>query len=197
MTVRVKRPFCVGLDVHKNNVWASVIIHSPDKPKAFHATRKFASNHHCLMELVNWIKSFQTAAAVPCDEIHVYMESTGKYSTPVYNVLEECGLIPHLVNPKNVRTISGQKTDQKDCEWIAELGSFGLLILRIGKCRSKEGIGPLLSEYRFEDTKKPVSYPTSTTSFSSGNSSSSSRRIPVEKSSPAIIHPAQAPRNVT
>ena len=128
MTVRVKRPFCVGLDVHKNNVWASVIIHSPDKPKAFHATRKFASNHHCLMELVNWIKSFQTAAAAPCDEIHVYMESTGKYSTPVYNVLEECGLIPHLVNPKNVRTISGQKTDQKDCEWIAELGSFGLLM---------------------------------------------------------------------
>ena len=173
------------------------MIHSPGKPKAFHATGKFYSNHDCLMERVNWIKSYQSAVVPACEEMHVYMKSADQYSLPAYNVLEECGLILHMVNPKNVRTISGQKTDQKDCEWIAELGSFGLLILRIGKCRSKEGIGPLLSEYRFEDTKKPVSYPTSTTSFSSGNSSSSSRRIPVEKSSPAIIHPAQAPRNVT
>ncbi|OLU45769.1 hypothetical protein BO223_04070 [Faecalibaculum rodentium] len=37
------------------------------------------------------------------------------------------GLNLHIVNPKHVRTIAGQKTDQKDCAWIAELGTNGLL----------------------------------------------------------------------
>ena len=59
--------------------------------------------------------------------IDVYIESTGKYSTPVFDVCEEMGLNLHIVNPKHVRTIAGQKTDQKDCAWIAELGTNGLL----------------------------------------------------------------------
>lgn len=135
MAIEIRRPFCVGLDVHKNNVWCCVLYHLSHHDKPVEKVLKFHSNHTSLSEMVDWIRSIhQEYLTKPgCvenpenSEIHVFMESTGKYSTPVYNILEDQGLYPHIVNPKNVRTISGQKTDQKDCSWIAELGSGGFL----------------------------------------------------------------------
>lgn len=98
-------------------------------------TRKFASNHSDLTSMCEWIratavKALASGKAKPFNAqgpIDVYMESTGKYSTPVYSVCEEMGLNPYMVNPKHVKTIAGQKTDQKDCAWIAELGCRSLL----------------------------------------------------------------------
>ncbi|MGA8597472.1 MAG: IS110 family transposase [Bryobacteraceae bacterium] len=56
----------------------------------------------------------------------VAMESTGVYWKPVWNVLE--GHFPLLLaNPYHMRNIPGQKTDQKDCEWISDLLAHGLL----------------------------------------------------------------------
>ena len=88
-------------------------------------TKKFDSNHTDLASMCEWI--YTTLPDLEDRAIDVYMESTGKYSTPVFDVCEEMGLKPHIVNPKHVRTIAGQKTDQKDCAWIAELGANGLL----------------------------------------------------------------------
>lgn len=53
------------------------------------------------------------------------MESTGKYWIPIFNVLEEH---VHVIvaNPKYVRAIKGQKTDDKDAMWIADLSSLTL-----------------------------------------------------------------------
>lgn len=51
------------------------------------------------------------------------MESTGKYWIPVFNVLEDsCHVV--VANPKYVRAIKGQKTDDKDSAWIADLFKF-------------------------------------------------------------------------
>lgn len=132
MSMRPRKSICVGLDVHKNNVWACVAFKNPDVKydELKFVTKKFNSNHTDLVDMCDWARSVVPKQLVQSPEdlaIHVYMESTGKYSSPVYDVCEEMGMISHIVNPKHVRMIEGQKKDQKDCSWIAELGSNGLL----------------------------------------------------------------------
>ena len=55
------------------------------------------------------------------------MESTGKYYIPVYNALE--GYISNVVvaNPKWVAIIKGEKDDNKDAKWIADLFKLGIV----------------------------------------------------------------------
>lgn len=132
ISMRSRKLICVGLDVHKNNVWACVAFKNPDVKydELKFVTKKFNSNHTDLVEMCDWARSVVPQQLIHSPEdlaFHVYMESTGKYSSPVYDVCEEMGMIPHIVNPKHVRMIDGQKKDQKDCAWIAELGSNGLL----------------------------------------------------------------------
>jgi transposase len=64
------------------------------------------------------------------NKVHrLVMESTGVYWMPVRNVLErgdwKFDLI--LVNPQHVRALQGEKTDDKDCRRLAELGQHNLL----------------------------------------------------------------------
>jgi len=54
------------------------------------------------------------------------MESTGIYWRPVFNLLEEDFTVL-LVNAAHIKAVPGRKTDVKDCEWIADLLSHGLL----------------------------------------------------------------------
>lgn len=54
------------------------------------------------------------------------MESTGKYWIPVFNILEG-HLHVVVANPKYVRAIKGQKTDDKDAMWIADLFKFDIV----------------------------------------------------------------------
>lgn len=144
MFQRFALPFCVGLDIHKDNVYAAVCMTRPKTNRKIIRTRKFNINHTDLVSMTEWIHSFHpdfiSLGYDPADpswtEIHVYMESTGKYTTPVFNVLEEMKFSPHIVNPKHVRMINGQKTDQKDCSWIAELASNGLLHSSYVPCQS-------------------------------------------------------------
>ena len=54
------------------------------------------------------------------------MESTGKYWTPVYNILEAtCTIV--LAHPKYVKAIRGKKTDKKDAKWIADIFKHDLV----------------------------------------------------------------------
>jgi transposase len=58
----------------------------------------------------------------------VVMESTGVYWQPVWNVLEKSKCLSLvLVNPQHVKAIPGRKTDQMDCERLAELAQYNLL----------------------------------------------------------------------
>ena len=56
----------------------------------------------------------------------VAMESTGVYRRPVHNVLEETVQVV-LVNARDMRNVSGRKTDIEDSRWIAGLLRHGLL----------------------------------------------------------------------
>ena len=57
------------------------------------------------------------------------MESTGKYYIPVYNVLESHISNIFVANPKWVRAVKGEKDDDKDAKWIADL--FNLVLLEV------------------------------------------------------------------
>jgi transposase len=57
----------------------------------------------------------------------VAMEATGVYWIILYEVLEEAGIEVWLVDGKHTKQVPGRKTDVKDCQWIQELHSCGLL----------------------------------------------------------------------
>jgi transposase len=64
---------------------------------------------------------------VSCGVTTVAMESTGVYWIPVYDVLEQHGIRPCLVNPRNMKNVPGKRTDFHECQWIQYLHSMGLL----------------------------------------------------------------------
>ena len=72
-----------------------------------------------LIQFRNWL--------INNDCQNVCIESTEKYYIPVYNALE--GFISNVVvaNPKGVKCIKGEKDDNKDAKWIANLFKMGLI----------------------------------------------------------------------
>lgn len=57
----------------------------------------------------------------------VAMEATGVYWVILYEILEEAGIDVWLVDGRQTKQVPGRKTDVKDCQWIQELHSCGLL----------------------------------------------------------------------
>ncbi len=57
----------------------------------------------------------------------VALEATGVYWIVLYDILEKIGLDVWLVNGAEVKNLPGRKSDVKDCQWIQQLHSHGLL----------------------------------------------------------------------
>jgi len=57
----------------------------------------------------------------------VAMESTGVYWIILYSVLEDSDIEVYLVNGRDVKNVPGRKSDVKDCQWLRQLHSYGLL----------------------------------------------------------------------
>src|SRR5690606_15952380 len=57
----------------------------------------------------------------------VAMEATGIYWIILYEILESSGLDVWLVDGRQTKQVPGRKTDVKDCQWIQQLHSYGLL----------------------------------------------------------------------
>jgi transposase len=72
-----------------------------------------------LYALAAWLRQCQIETVV--------MESTGVYWIALFEVLEECGFDVKLVDTHAVRHVPGRKTDVKDCQWLQELHTYGLL----------------------------------------------------------------------
>jgi transposase len=60
----------------------------------------------------------------------VAMEATGVYWVILHEILEAAGIDVWLVDGRQTKQVPGRKTDVKDCQWIQELHSYGLL----GRC---------------------------------------------------------------
>lgn len=57
----------------------------------------------------------------------VAMEATGVYWIILYEMLESAGLDVWLIDGRQTKQVPGRKTDVKDCQWIQQLHSYGLL----------------------------------------------------------------------
>jgi hypothetical protein len=55
------------------------------------------------------------------------MESTGVYWVPLYELLEADGFEVLLVDARHVKNVPGRKSDVRDCQWLQQLHSVGLL----------------------------------------------------------------------
>lgn len=109
---------CAGLDVHKKSV--TVCIRVSRNRSVELVKRVFGTYPDELDELGRWLKAHKVR--------HIAMESTGVYWIPVWNVLERNKRFQLLlVNPQHVRALPGRKTDQMDCERLAEMHQYGLL----------------------------------------------------------------------
>lgn len=106
-----------GVDVHKTFIVAVICDSTQDKTK--YIKKRFSTFHNDLLQFKDWL--------LENDCLNVCMESTGKYYIPVYNALED--FIPNVVvaNPKWVKCIKGEKDDNKDAKWIADLFKLGLV----------------------------------------------------------------------
>ncbi|HYO79683.1 MAG TPA: transposase, partial [Thermoanaerobaculia bacterium] len=56
----------------------------------------------------------------------VAIEATGVYWVPLYEILEERGLAPKLIDSRSIGR-RNKKTDVLDCQWIRQLHTYGLL----------------------------------------------------------------------
>ena len=74
----------------------------------------------------------------------VAMEATGVYWVVLYDILTEIGIDVWLVDGRQTKQVPGRKTDVKDCQWIAQLHSYGLL----NKCHVSTGLLKTLRTYQ-------------------------------------------------
>ncbi|MCA1699342.1 MAG: IS110 family transposase [Actinobacteria bacterium] len=116
MDVVVER--CAGLDVHRDNVVATVRFPGEGRRRWEHKTRTFRATLTGLGALHEWLAGFGVTL--------VGMEATGVYWKTVFQALEgqfECWLL----NAQHMRNVPGRKTDVKDSEWICQLVAHGLV----------------------------------------------------------------------
>lgn len=106
--------WAAGIDVGATSHFVAVPEGCDEK-----TVREFKSFTPDLNEMSNWLKR--------CGIKTVAMESTGVYWIPVYELLEEKGFEVKLVDARQVKNVSGRKTDVLDCQWIQQLHTYGLL----------------------------------------------------------------------
>jgi transposase len=111
-------PCCCGLDVHKASITACVLW-AETNGRRRKEKRRFGTFTADLLQLADWLRA--------CGVTHIAMEATGVYWKPVWNILDGQFAEVLLVNAQHIKAVPGRKTDQKDCEWIAELLQHGLL----------------------------------------------------------------------
>jgi len=107
-------PNAAGIDIGAREVFAAVPADRDEHP-----VRKCETFTSDLHQLAEWLKA--------CGITTAAMESTGVYWIPVYEVLEQHGIKPCLVNPRNMKNVPGKRTDYHECQWIQHLHSLGLL----------------------------------------------------------------------
>ena len=124
-----------GIDVGSESHWVAVPADRSALP-----VREFKSVTPDLVALADWLET--------CDIDTVAMESTGGYWIPLYEVLEARGIEVLLVNARHVKGVPGRKSDIRDCQWLQQLHTFGLLR---GSVRPAAPIAALRSLVRHRD----------------------------------------------
>lgn len=128
----ITHPNAAGIDIGNASHFVSVPPDRDDEP-----VREFPCFTADLNTLADWLKA--------CGVDTVAMESTGVYWIPLFELLESRGFRVLLVNARNVKNVSGRKSDVLDCQWLQQLMTFGLLR---GAFRPAESVCVLRSLWR-------------------------------------------------
>ena len=115
--MEVVYPKACGVDVHKSFIVAVICDSTSITPK--YLRKRFSTFNNDLIRFKDWL--------IDNDCHNVCMESTGKYYIPIYNALESYISNVVVANPKWVKAIKGEKDDNKDAKWIADLFKMGLV----------------------------------------------------------------------
>ena len=83
------------------------------------SVREFGTFTSDLEALADWLRQ--------CGVETMAMESTGVYWIPLYELLEARGFEVLLVDARRVKNVPGRKTDVRDCQWLQQLHTYGLL----------------------------------------------------------------------
>jgi transposase len=107
-------PNAAGIDLGSREHWVAV---GPGRTDG--SVRSFGPLTDDLEAMANWLKE--------CGVTSVAMEATGVYWIAVFQLLERRGFEVLLVNARQIKNVSGRKSDVLDCQWIQRLHSYGLL----------------------------------------------------------------------
>jgi transposase len=122
------QPMVAGIDIGATQHW----VCGPPNEDGSPNVRVFGTTTSDLEALVAWLVAQEVTSAA--------MESTSVYWIPLYELLELRGIEPVLVNAHQFHNVPGRKTDFKDCQWLQQLHSCGLLR---GSFRPAEAIARL------------------------------------------------------
>jgi transposase len=103
-----------GIDVGAREMFVAV---PPERDE--HPVQVFATFTEDLERLADWL--------LQCGVTTVAMESTGVYWIPLYEIFEQRGIRPCLVNARHMKNVPGRRTDWHECQWLQFLHSVGLL----------------------------------------------------------------------
>ncbi len=109
----VVNPNAAGIDAGAGEHWVSVPENRNERP-----VRRFATYTADLEALADWL--------VECRITTVAIEATGVYWIPLFEILEQRGLNPKLVDSRSIGR-RNKKTDVLDCQWARQLHTYGLL----------------------------------------------------------------------
>jgi len=112
--LQIQNPDAAGIDLGSREHFVAVPEDRDTQP-----VKSFGCYTEDLHRLARWLKD--------CAITTVAMESTGVYWVPVYEILEQYGFEVHLVDARQLKNVSGRKSDVQDCQWIQRLHSYGLL----------------------------------------------------------------------
>jgi transposase len=113
-TLPIINPDAAGIDISaKMHMVAVPVDRDPE------SIRQFGCYTRDLEKLADWLED--------CEIKTVAMESTGVYWKPLFTLLIERGFDVALVNARQIKNVSGQKTDKQDARWLQRLHSCGLL----------------------------------------------------------------------
>lgn len=107
-------PDTAGIDIGSKSHFVAVPSERDCNP-----VREFSTFTADLHKMVKWLKE--------CNIKTIIMESTGVYWIPTFELLESNGFDVKLVNARHVKNVSAHKTDVLDCQWLQQLGTFGLI----------------------------------------------------------------------
>ena len=114
MKLKIVNPNAAGIDIAYGEMQVCV-----PEDRDGESNRCFGSFTCDYEEIASWLKA--------CGITTVAMESTGSYWVGLYFFLEEKCFDVLLANAKDVKNVSGKKTDEADAEWIMLMPSYGLL----------------------------------------------------------------------